>query len=149
MSIYDILEEHELIDRRGLSSSFATASAERLFRFYEDYRMLYTGSQFRQPPAAEPDALDVFMDTAAGHVPTAFVSQLALYANRILLHDPVLARSAHWLYPELSLRLGERESPEDRLVRELSQLALIVRRVGLSRSGRLSRRAAFSSSQQL
>lgn len=92
--VFDHLEAYGLIKEGHIARRLGRMSNQQLDEFLESY----AESAKRRAPTlrAAVGETDIYPDSYADTLPISTIRQLALYANRIYLHDPLLDLLGEW-----------------------------------------------------
>lgn len=113
-SIYRFLETYGLGDSRKLRDRIAGLSEKKIDSFFNRY---LEAARLRSFVAASGGSFcDVFPESGHHQLSRSAILQLALYVNRIYVHDPILELFREWrdrhVHPQLVLMF---KTPESRL----------------------------------
>ncbi len=110
-NIYDHLKSYGFGQQRGIVHRLAKTSSKRISKFLESYEELVQKHPLTIRAAI--GATDIYPDSEAEPFPLALIQQLAIYANRVYVHDPLLKMVYRWKYldliPPLLVRYPSRE----------------------------------------
>jgi hypothetical protein len=134
-SIIENLQSFGLTNPETLQTRISGWGANEFDKFFESHFKSLQGQHFVTPSPL--GNIDVYPDSACGQLPIPLVKQLALYANRVYLHDPIL--TAHESYSSLNFNAGlilKHKDPLERLghwkegflriIRQLNELLPLV-----------------------
>ena len=99
-SMYRYLHAQGFVKHDEVGWRVARHTNAQLDRFFESY-MTQSAKQLVELET-EIGATDIYPDSQEGLIPLIIIKQLALYAHRIYIHDPLLKLAKEWQTRELS-----------------------------------------------
>lgn len=93
-AVYDYLGRYGFASPRGVERAARRLWQNEIDKFFEGYQAVASRTQLRTRTYA--GAIDIFPDSWGEPIPVPLVRQLALYADIIYAHDPILDCSYEW-----------------------------------------------------
>jgi len=121
--VYEHLAAYGLDSTGDVHSRLGKLSDSRLVSFLEEYMEL--ARKRALAIRASRTATDIYPDSHGGTIPLNLIRQLAIYANRIYVHDPLIGHHEEWGYvesppPDVLFECPERDQRVDLYRRRLA-----------------------------
>lgn len=122
--LYEHLRSFGLYKKRDIARRLHKFPRKKIDQFFNVYLESVQNRAFQ---VAEPWVTDIYPDSWRGNYSISLIRQLALYANRIYIHDPLGVMYLDWLALDINpANIVLYKSEEDRLRLYASQLAKVI-----------------------